>query len=310
MTEIWTMGELLAELMRPQSDVPLGSVGPFTGPFPSGAPGIFIDTVARLGRSGGIVSGVGDDEFGQAILERLRKDGVKTDHVRVVADRSTGVAFISYGDDAGRSYVFHWDGTPAVMAEAPPAEIAEGVRFFHVMGCSLMANADFAGRIATTATMFADARAQISFDPNIRGELLADRAISGILEPILSRCSILLSSDSELEMLAGVSDPDEAVAELKRRYPLEIVVVKHGPRGCAVYGEGERIDVPAFVVDEIDPTGAGDCFDAGFLCGLLEGLDLRDAARLGSAAGALNAAALGPMEGRIDRASVARLMEA
>ena len=51
MTEIWTMGELLAEIMRPDRDLPLDRPGPFLGPFPSGAPGIFIDTVARLGHS-------------------------------------------------------------------------------------------------------------------------------------------------------------------------------------------------------------------------------------------------------------------
>src|SRR5262249_53251430 len=134
MTEIWTMGELLAEVMRPERDVPLDRPGSFLGPYPSGAPGIFADTVARLGHSSGIVSGVGDDAFGSAILERLRGDGVRTDMVTVVPHRATGVAFVAYTTAGARSYLFHWEGTPAVMAGVPPRSIAEGTRFFHVMG--------------------------------------------------------------------------------------------------------------------------------------------------------------------------------
>jgi sugar/nucleoside kinase (ribokinase family) len=107
MTEIWTMGELLAEIMRAETGVPLGRVGSFRGPFPSGAPGIFIDTVARLGHSAGIISGVGDDEFGRQILDRLERDGVRTDLVEVMPGRSTGTAFIAYDDDGSRDYLFH-----------------------------------------------------------------------------------------------------------------------------------------------------------------------------------------------------------
>jgi sugar/nucleoside kinase (ribokinase family) len=308
MTEIWTMGELLAEVMRPEPDLPLGRPGPFLGPYPSGAPGIFIDAVARLGHTGGIISGVGDDEFGRLILDRLAADGVRVDHVEVVPGRSTGVAFIAYAADGSRSYLFHWAGTPAVLAPAPGAELAEGARFLHVMGCSLMADRPFADRIAATVERFVDRGARISLDPNVRVELLAGGPVGDVLEPVLHASSILLPGEAELCLLAGNDDLDEAAATLMRRYEPELVVVKSGRRGCAVYDGQRRIVVPAFEVSEIDPTGAGDCFDAGFLCGLLEGLAPADAARLAAAAGALAATALGPMEGPVDRASVEGLL--
>ncbi len=69
-----------------------------------------------------------------------------------------------------------------------------------------------------------------------------------------------------------------------------------------------RVDVPAFRVREVDPTGAGDCFDAGFLCGQLEGRDFEQSARMAAAVGALNAQAFGPMEGRISPRTVAAFM--
>jgi len=73
MGEIWTMGEMLVEIMRPKAGMALFAPGEFVGPFPSGAPAIFIDTVARLNHSAGIIGGVGKDDFGKNILDRLKK---------------------------------------------------------------------------------------------------------------------------------------------------------------------------------------------------------------------------------------------
>ena len=55
MAEIWTMGEMIVEIMREKENEPLDKAGVFRGPYPSGAPAIFIDTVARLGHKGGII---------------------------------------------------------------------------------------------------------------------------------------------------------------------------------------------------------------------------------------------------------------
>jgi sugar/nucleoside kinase (ribokinase family) len=176
------------------------------------------------------------------------------------------------------------------------------------MGCSLMAERAFAERIVETVARFAGRGARISLDPNVRVELLACGALGDLLEPVLRASSILLPGEAELRLLAGIDDIDRAAADLLRRYELELIVVKSGPRGCAVFDGERRTDVPAFEVREIDPTGAGDCFDAGFLCGLLEDLAPAEAARLAAAAGALAATALGPMEGPVDRASVDALL--
>ena len=68
MAEIWTMGETLVEIMRTEEDAPLNKPALFSGPYPSGSSAIMISTVARMGHSCGIISGVGDDEFGECML--------------------------------------------------------------------------------------------------------------------------------------------------------------------------------------------------------------------------------------------------
>ena len=306
--DVWIMGELLVEIMRPEAGMTLGERGTFLGPFPSGAAGIFIDTVARLGHSAAIVSGVGDDDFGRCILDRLKTDGVNTDLVEVIPGRSTAVAFVTYFEDGSRKFIFHWDGTPAVMAPVPDPDVVVGPTYLHVMGCSLMANDDFRGRVFQAVELFAAKGARITFDPNIRFELLQSRTVQQIAGPVLNRCSILFPGEKELAMLSGRERPEEGARVMFDRYPLRCIVLKRGGRGCSVITPEGTVEVPAFPIVEVDPTGAGDCFDAGFLCGQLEGRSLADSARMASAAGAINAQAFGPMEGKITPRAVAALL--
>jgi sugar/nucleoside kinase (ribokinase family) len=195
------------------------------------------------------------------------------------------------------------------MARAPEAERIRGARYFHVMGCSLMANESFRQEVFAAVERFAGVGARITFDPNIRFELLAERSVEDIAGPVLRRCAVLFPGEKEAQLLGGSGETEAAVQALFRRYPLEVLVLKRGRRGCTVYSAGLRQEVPAFRVREVDPTGSGDCFDAGFLCGLLEGRPLEECARLAAAVGALNAQAFGPMEGKISPQAANRLLK-
>lgn len=309
MPEMWTMGEMLVEIMRPRAGMSLYTPGEFLGPFPSGAPAIFIDTVARLGRSAGIIGGVGEDDFGRCLLERLQSDGVDVSLVKRLPGRATAVAFVTYFEDGSRKFIFHIDGTPAVMARFPKEVAMTRPGFFHVMGCSLMANDAFREEIFKAASYFHEAGARISFDPNIRLELLGGRDLMEVVGPVLQRTAVLFPGEDELRLLSGEQDLAKSVVLLFENPNLEIIVLKRGKKGARIYTRQEIFETPAYPVQEVDPTGAGDCFDAGFLCGLLERKSLPECGEIAAAAGALNAAAFGPMEGKISPATVQSLIQ-
>ena len=103
-------------------------------------------------------------------------------------------------------------------------------------------------------------------------------------------------------MLTGVGDPEEAAMALVGEG--RIVALKRGARGSIVFTSLERLAVPAFPIKEVDPTGAGDCYGAAFLVGLLEGWPLTQVARFANAVGALATTKLGPMEGAPAREEV------
>jgi sugar/nucleoside kinase (ribokinase family) len=168
MGTIWTMGELLVEIMRDKVGMGFEETGVFLGPFPSGAPAIFIDTVVRLGHHGNIIGGIGQDGFGTNILNRLKSDGVDCSFINVSKDKTTAVAFVTYFKDGSRQFIFHIDNTAAVeinISELNKLSIFPD--YFHIMGCSLMINEKFRRAILKVSELLRAKGTKISFDPNI-----------------------------------------------------------------------------------------------------------------------------------------------
>lgn len=311
MAEIITMGELLVEIMRPKEDIPLYDSDYFRGPFPSGAPGIFISTAARLGHSTAIISGVGNDDFGENIMRRLKKDGVDVSRVLVSDAGHTGIAFVTYFADGERKFLFYMDNSPCVMAKAPETlEGLEDTKYMHIMGCSLMSDVGFAKEIVKTIDMMKERGVKISFDPNVRLEMMRDPVVLQILQEVFNKSTILMPGVAELKMLAGEEDLEKAIEKVFQNENLEILVLKNGSKGSQIYTRnGMEVEQPIYKVVQEDATGAGDSYDAAFICGLAEGKTLAEAAKMGAAAGALNAAAFGPMEGKISRETVFEMIE-
>ena len=312
MAEIMIMGELLVEIMRAKEDVQLYETGAyFRGPFPSGAPGIFASTAARLGHSTGIISGVGNDDFGKNILDRMKAVGVDTRRVIVSDAASTGAAFVTYFADGERKFIFHIDNTPAVMAKAPESlEGLEDCRYFHIMGCSLMASVAFGQEILKTMRLLKGNGAKVCFDPNVRLEMLRDPKAMDVVREVYLHCSVFMPGRSEIRMITGEDDIDRAIAKaFADNAGLELIVLKSGSEGSKIYTrDGLAETMGVYKVEQLDATGAGDSYDAAFICGLAEGKSLKEAAQMGAAAGALNAAAFGPMEGNISRETVAAMI--
>ncbi len=305
MAEIITMGEMIVEIMRASVDEPLDRAGTFKGPYPSGAPAIFIDTAARLGHSAKIIGGVGDDDFGKCLLDRLSGDGVDVSDV-IKNDRiSTGCAFVTYFADGSRKFIFHLGNTPAVMAPAPEPEKLAGAKFFHIMGCSMTAELSFGRRIVETMKNAVKMGAKVSFDPNIRPELMKDPEASDLVAEVMDNVNVFMPGVGELLQFSGKDDIDSAVEHCFKNEKLELIVLKDGSRGCHIYDRnGKAFSFGVYKAKPVDATGAGDSFDAAFLCGLIEGESVEGAAKLATAAATLNIAAFGPMEGKINRENV------
>lgn len=308
MLDIIIMGEMLVEIMREKEDQSLYETHTFRGPFPSGAPAICIDAAARLGCKTAIIGGVGKDDFGKCLLDRLKKDGVDTSYVLESVERATGVAFVTYFADGSRKFIFHMGNTPAVEAKAP--EQPEDAKYMHIMGCSLMANKDFAQEILKLMRTMTAKGTKLSFDPNIRKELFTDDSIHAVIQEVLENTSVFMPGVEELLLTTGQDNVEDGIRKCFEYPKMELVVLKNGSRGSSIYSRDGSVEtVGVYKVVQADATGAGDCYDGAFLAGLCQGKSPMEAARMGAAAGALNAAAFGPMEGKISPQTVETMIK-
>jgi sugar/nucleoside kinase (ribokinase family) len=308
MAEILTVGEILVEIMREEVGIDLDETATFKGPFVSGAPAIFIDTVAKLGHKAAIISGVGNDEFGDLCINRLKEDGVEITGIKR-SKLVTGVAFVAYFDDGSRKFIFHIrDSAASDLGDLPDERIKE-VKMFHIMGCSLMIKKEIAEKIIKYANMVKESGGKVSFDPNIRVELMNMDYIKNVVKDISKLSDIILPGLKELCLLANTNDKNSSIKKILNK--VEILVLKRGKKGCEIYSKDSDVvlKVSSFKIEQIDPTGAGDSFDAGFLCAYLEGKSLFDCGVLANACGAMNTMKLGPMEGVAKREIVEKFIE-
>jgi len=314
--EVISLGELLVEIMRTEADVPHGRIGSYyKGPYPSGAPAIFINSVARMSvpynLSTGFIGVVGNDEFGEGILKKLKSDGVDISKIRIDNSRTTGIAFNQYNSDGTRKFIF----AAGAAGQTSPDDIDEGyfsnIKALHIMGTSLSISESSRESCykAIEIARSLNPQAIISFDPNLRPEMLDIKTIIEISKPVLDKTTVLFPSGEEAEMLAGIKGAEKACKKLLEMGP-KIVVLKQGKDGCTIYSSEDTngIKIKGFEVEEIDPTGAGDSFDGAFIVGYLAGWDLKKIGKYANAVGALKVKFLGPMANNTHE-EVLKLME-
>lgn len=299
MAEVICMGDILVEIMRPEAGIPLNQEGYFRGPFPSGAPAIFIDTVAKMGHSAAIIGGVGDDDFGHYTVERMEADGVDCQFVHWSKTLSTGCAFVTYFEDGSRKFIFHMGNSAAAEVDIPDISEMDDLKYFHIMGTALPDNPVFAEGIINLMHTAVKKGAKVSFDPNLRFELIRSPRVFEMIDEIMENTSLLLPGREELMTITKEETLEKAIEKAFQNPTLEVLALKNGSKGSVIYFREGSFVSEIYPVEVQDSTGAGDCYAAGFVAGLLEERSLEECAKMAAACGALNCAAFGPMEGKI-----------
>ncbi|SNB72174.1 Sugar or nucleoside kinase, ribokinase family [Arboricoccus pini] len=295
--KIVTLGEILVEIMAQDVGQSFRSAGPLVGPFASGAPAIFIDQVAKLGHPCGMISAVGDDDFGWLNIERLKQDGVDVGAIAISEEYPTGSAFVRYRDNGERDFVFNikHSACSKIAVDAAAERLLEDCGHFHVMGSSL-----FSFRMIDAmkkAIEIVKAKGgTISFDPNVRKEMLNIPEMRAALEFMLGYCDIFLPSGPELMLLTEAKDEASAIDEILKQ-GVQSIVVKRGAEGSSYHDGTTTLRAPPLLTKEIDPTGAGDCFGATFVTCRRLGRSIEESLLYANASGARTVTVRGPMEG-------------
>ncbi len=265
---------------------------------------------ARLGARAAYVTRLGNDAFGRMFMDLWRDERVDAAGVETDPEAPTGVYFVTHGPTGHEfSYLRAGSAATRLRADLLPAELVGHTRLLHASGISQAISAGACDAVFAAFALARTAGAIVTYDPNVRLKLWPLARARAIVLASMAQCSWVLPSQDDAQILFAGMDADRVV-DACHRAGAPGVVLKLGPQGCLVSDGTRREHVPAYAVQCVDATGAGDCFDGAFATRLLAGDDPVAAARYANTAAALATTGYGAVAPLPRAADVARALAA
>jgi len=267
----------------------------------AGSEANMLIALSKLGYRTGIITRVGDDEFGKLVLNFLRGEGVDVSRVKIDPEAPTGIYFIQrHYPVPGKSTVYYYrhgsaasrltlDDLDKSYIEQAKALILTGIT--PALSNSCLEVVREAYRYATEHSI------DVIFDTNIRMKLWKNASKAREVISQFLKAKIVFTNIEDLNILYPNKSIDEAVSDIIAM-GTDIVVVKMGEEGALAYDSKlNRYEVKAFKVPFIeDVIGAGDAFNAVFIASIYKGLSIDQALTYASVAGALVVTVRGDVE--------------
>ncbi|RUL89636.1 carbohydrate kinase family protein [Tautonia sociabilis] len=259
--------------------------------------------LSRLGVGARICCRVGDDAFGRFVAGTLEREGVDTSGLVVDRDRATSQTLIVNVKGQDRRFIHSFGANAALSAADLDAALAPDSRVLYVGGYLILPGLD----PEALADRFARARQRgITTVLDVACPGPADYL--GPLRPVLPHTDVFLpNADEAALILDGETDPIRQ-AEAFRSLGASRVVITRGEHGSISVSDAHRFRLGVYPVDFVDGTGSGDAFDAGYIAGLISGLDEPGCLKLASALGASCVRAVGTTAGIFSRAEADRFI--
>lgn len=236
---------------------------------------------ARLGAKVSFVAPLGDDAFGKFTKDELYKENVDTNNIVIRPGSLSPFSFIAIDEPTGRRNIF-WSRSG--LEPLRPEEIDRA----HILSAKVLHVDNHETLAATQAAKWAnEAKIPVLMD-------------AGSMKPgvpdLLEYVNILISSEQFAGEMCGQVDPMDA-ARLMRKGRTTTSIVTCGNKGCFCVTGGEEFHIPAFKVDVVDTTGAGDVFHGAFSFGVSKGWEIKTIAIFASAVAAIKCTKIGGRDG-------------
>ena len=228
---------------------------------------------------------LGTDSFSDIALNTMEKLGIETGRVFRTDREDTGCALILVGEDSSQNEIVVVPGAGLSITEQEVDSLKEVIQDCEYVLMQLETNLDAVERVSEYA---AESGTRVILNPAPAADLP---------EGLWRRIDVITPNEVEAEELTGipVSDLESAKKAAGFFYDKGVkkVIITLGSRGVFVSSDGREEIVPAFKVDAIDTTGAGDAFNGGLLAALAEGRDIWEAVRFANGLAALSVQKLG-----------------
>jgi fructokinase len=238
-----------------------------------GAPANFAYHAHALGARTCIVTRVGNDGFGQAILQRFDEQGIADGTVQMDNDAPTGTVTVTLSEHGIPNYTIHenvaWD-----RLEVTPVAL-KAIREANAICFGSLAQRGELSRISIQRLVSAaSADALRVFDINLRQKYFSREVIAESLR----LANVLKLNDAELPILAELfgltGSTQQQIKLLAQKFSLQLVALTRGPAGSLLFQDGQWSDCPSVPIEIVDTVGAGDAFTAAMVMGLLQKMEL------------------------------------
>ena len=260
-------------------------------------------SLAKLSNDVGFCGRVGNDSFGDHLLNVFAQYNINTKYLKVNEGGSTCAALCCINSAGERTFFYYGGENEGFCIDDIPDDAVKAAKIVHVGGTYMLPSFDGDG----AAALFEKAKAlgkktgmDCTFD--VTGKWLET------IRPCMPHLDFFLPSLNEAKRMVGSDDP-EYIADKFHELGVKTVVVKLGKDGCLVSDGNVKKRLPAMDVPVIDTTGAGDSFVAGFLTGINKGLSAFESAKLASAVSACCIGALGATAGVKDLAATLEVLK-
>ncbi len=261
---------------------------------PGGQVASALATAAYLGLRVKYIGTVGDDERGRVQLASLRETGIDLADVEVRENCPNQTAYIVIDQSTGERTVF-WS-RPECLCLSPDSITAEKIahaRMLHIDGHDTPAVAK---------------AAEIARSLNIPVSLDVDTMYPGF-DRVLRSVDYMVASSEFPGAWTSEHDPFRALERIQNEYRMKVAAMTLGAHGALAHVDGKFFYSPAFVVNCVDTTGAGDVFHGAFCYAAIEGMPMRETLEFSNAMAALNCTRIGARGGIARRAEALALIE-
>jgi sugar/nucleoside kinase (ribokinase family) len=260
--------------------------------------------LAALGLPVEVIGKVGADPLGDFVVNAMQERGIGTQGVKRDDERGTSATMVMVDPDGERRFVHYIGANARLTFEDVSMQLINEASIFYIGGSLVLPGID--GAPTAKLLQAAQAAGVITFLDTVWDD--TGRWMK-LLEPSLPFIDYFIPSLPEAQQIVGLDEPEE-VASALIDHGVGTVALKMGADGCLVMSPGkDTLRLPAYQVEVVDATGAGDSFAAGFIAGVWQGWSLDKTARFASAVGGLCVTGVGASGGVRSLAETIDFME-
>ena len=302
--KVTVFGSFVVDLMARAPRLPVPGETVLGSFFKQGAGGKGFNQGIAAHKSGGdvtMITKLGRDSLAGVATDAMDSVGLSKDHLFYSETEPTGVALISVDENTSQNEIIIVPGACATISDEDIASVADRIKESAYLLLQLEVNQDANEKVAAMAKA-AGVKVIVNTAP-----------YSPVTDEFLSGCYLVTPNEVEAEELTGicVSDLESAdkAADVFKDRGVQNVVITLGSRGVYVNEDGKSEIVPAYKVNAIDTTGAGDAFNGGLLTALSEGKTISEAARFANALAAISVQRIGTTPSMPTRAEIDKFLE-